>query len=214
MHNHHKALADSIQAERLAAAAARRLPPADAGQLERMVHAAADGDAAAWHWLVNRFKTRVLRAARAQGLTHHDAEDAAQATWARLFRHIRRIREPSSLAAWLTTTARREGLRIRNRAPREEPMGDGLALDVPVALDHDRGLVAAARREAIAVALRDLPERHRALMRALLVEPLPSYAEVSASLGIPIGSIGPIRAKCLARLRGHETLRELLDRDP
>src|SRR4051794_27008828 len=173
MHYHHKALTDSVQAERLAAAARRR-PPTDVGELERMVHRAADGDAAAWDWLVNRFKTRVLRAARAQGLTHHDAEDAAQATWTRLFRHIGRIREPGSLATWLTTTARREGPRLRDRAPSEEPMGD--PIDVSVAPDHDRELMAAARHEAIALALSELPQRHRTLMRALTTEPAPSYA--------------------------------------
>jgi hypothetical protein len=59
------------------------------------------------------------------------------------------------------------------------------------------------------VALRGLPERHRALMHALLAHPTPSYAEVSATLGIPIGSIGPIRGQCLIRLRDHPALRDL-----
>ena len=212
MHNHHQALAAGIQAERLAAAA-RRLPPADAGQLERMVRAAADGDAAAWHGLVTRFHPRVLRAARATGLSHHDAQDAAQATWMRLFRHIRQIREARSLPAWLATAARREGLRLRHRAPRDQPIADELLTDPATAPDHDRELMAAARSEAIAHALRGLPDRHQAIMHALTTEPAPSYAEVAARLGIPIGSIGPIRARCLARLRGHQTLRQLLDAD-
>jgi RNA polymerase sigma factor (sigma-70 family) len=208
MHADHRAVADAIQAERLAAAARRR-PPADAGELERIVRAAGNGDAAAWDRLFNRFAKHVHNAARATGLSHHDAEDAAQATWMRLVRHLPRLREPASLPGWLTTTARREALRLRRHAPPEHPMGDEVARDVPVAPDHDRQLMATARREAITLAMRGLPERHRALVHALLAEPAPTYAEVSATLGIPIGSIGPIRGKCLTRLRRHPALRDL-----
>jgi RNA polymerase sigma factor (sigma-70 family) len=186
---------------------------APAGELERIVRAAAGGDHAAWNWLHNRFARRVLGAARAVGLTHHDAEDAAQATWARLFRNITRIHEPASLAAWLTTTARREGLRLRRKSPREEPMGDEVPSDEPISPELDHQIVAAARSAAFAAALTRLPERHRELMRALTAEPAPSYAEVSARLGIPIGSIGPIRARSLARLRRDPALRALLDAD-
>jgi RNA polymerase sigma factor (sigma-70 family) len=212
MHAHHKALADAIQTDRLAAAARRR-PPAHGGELERIVRAAANGDAGAWDRLTKRFATHVHNAARATGLTHHDAEDAAQATWLRLFRHLPRLRDPRSLPGWLATTARREALRLHRRAPREEPLGDELARAVPVAADHDHRLMAAARREAIALALCGLPERHRALMHALIAEPAPTYADVAARLGIPIGSIGPIRGQCLTRLRRHPDLRELLDLD-
>ena len=212
MHQQRRAFADSIQAER-PVEVAKPGSAADAGALERMVRAAAQDDAAAWDWLVNRLGACVLRAARVQGLTHHDAEDAAQATWARLFRQIHRIHKPESLPAWLMTTARREGLRLRHRGTREQLMGDEPTAEVPVATDFDSALVAAACNDAIARALHGLPERHRALMRALLAEPAPSYAEVSARLGMPIGSIGPIRGLCLTRLRRDEALRELLDPD-
>ena len=90
-------------------------------------------------------------------------------------------------------------------------MGDEPTVEVAVASDLDRALVATACREAVALALHGLPDRHRALMCALLAEPAPSYAEVAARLGIPIGSIGPIRGLCLTRLRRHEALRALLE---
>jgi RNA polymerase sigma factor (sigma-70 family) len=175
-----------------------------------MARAAAKGDAAAWEWVVARFHTRLLSVARSQGLAHHDAEDAAQATWIRLTRHIGRLREPGSIAAWLTTTAQREGLRIRRRAPREQLTGD-FEFEVAVEADHDRELLAGVRSTALERALSDMPERHRELMRALVSEPAPSYAEIAARLGVPIGSIGPIRGRCLARLRKQPELRELLD---
>jgi RNA polymerase sigma factor (sigma-70 family) len=179
-------------------------------QVERMARAAAAGDATAWDWLITRFHKRLVSAARSQGLHHHDAEDAAQATWIRLTRHIGQLRDPASLTSWLITTARREGLRIRNRAPREQLTAE-FAFEVPVEAEHDRELLEALRREALQEALCDLPERHRDLMQALLADPAPSYAEIAARLGIPIGSIGPTRARCLARLRKQSVLRELSD---
>jgi RNA polymerase sigma factor (sigma-70 family) len=178
--------------------------------LERIVRAAADGDAVAWERLVSRYGPRVLRVARAQGLNHHDAEDAAQATWVQLSRHISCLRDPACLATWLTTTTRREAVRISRRGRREKPMGEGLP-DVPAAPDDDRELTASVRRRAVSRALGDLPEQYRQLVRALTSEPPPSYAQVAARLGIPIGSIGPLRGRCLERLRRHHALRELLE---
>jgi RNA polymerase sigma factor (sigma-70 family) len=179
-------------------------------QVERMARAAAAGDAAAWDWIVARFHRRLVNTARSQGLAHHDAEDAAQATWIRLTRHIGGLRDPASLTSWLITTARREGIRIRRRAPREQLAAD-FDLEGVVEPDYDRELSDELRRKALQQALCDLPKRHRELMEALFAEPAPGYAEIAARLGVPIGSIGPIRARCLARLRKQSGLREFRD---
>jgi RNA polymerase sigma factor (sigma-70 family) len=178
-------------------------------QVARMTRAAAEGDTVAWDWLVGRFHARLVSAARGQGLAHHDAEDAAQATWIRLTGHIGRLRDPGSLTAWLITTAQREGLRIGRRRRRERPV-DELPIVTSVEADHDRELLAGLRSAALLRALGELPERQRDLMLALASEPAPSYEEISARLGLPIGSIGPTRARCLARLRREPELLELL----
>jgi RNA polymerase sigma factor (sigma-70 family) len=207
-------LARTIVDERVRVAGDRRRardrPPTE--QVARMARAAAKGDAVAWEWLVARFHARLVSAARGQGLAHHDAEDAAQATWIRLTAHIGRLRDPGSLGAWLITTAQREGLRIGHRGRRERPV-DELPVIASVEGDPDRELLAGLRSAALAQALGELPERHRDLMLALASEPAPSYEEISARLGVPIGSIGPTRARCLARLRREPELLEVLALD-
>ncbi len=158
-------------------------------------------DPYAWHAIVDRFRGQVLRVARSFGLDSHQADDVAQETWLRLFRHLEGVREPDALGAWLTTTARRESLRVLRR---REPTTEAEASRPPVTgvdLDLDDALVLAQRRDAVDRALGALPTRHRDLMLALMVEPALSYAEISAQLGIPVGSIGPIRGRSVARLR-------------
>jgi RNA polymerase sigma factor (sigma-70 family) len=187
---------------------ARECPARD--EVARMARAAARGDTTAWDWLVRRFHTQLVRTARGIGLGHHDSEDAAQATWIRLTRNIGSLREPGSLPAWLITTTRREGLRIRAKVQRELPTAE-FPTDIAADSAHDPGVLAARRTGALSQALSDLPERHRDLMLALAAEPPLSYAEIAARLGVPIGSIGPIRGRCLERLRSQPALRELLE---
>lgn len=205
-------VARAIVEERISAAAlqrrARDCPPRD--EVERMVRAAAAGSSTAWDWLVRRFHARLVRAARCVGLGHHDAEDAAQATWVRLARHIGQLREPGSLLAWLLTTARREGLRIKARGRREQPVAEFPA-EAAVESEPDPDPTAGVSGDAFAQALSEMPERHRRLMLTLAAEPPLSYAEIAAQLGIPIGSIGPIRRRCLDRLRDRPELRDLLE---
>jgi RNA polymerase sigma factor (sigma-70 family) len=207
-------MAHAVVEERLRAASEHRRSRERAPREEvaRMACAAAEGDAAAWDWLVKRFHTQLVRTARALGLGHHDAEDAAQATWIRLTRHIGGLREPGSLPAWLVTTTRREGLRIRAKCQRELPTAE-FPTEATADGAHDLGVLAAMRSEAFSQALSDLPQRHRDLMAALAAEPPLSYAEIAARLGVPIGSIGPIRGRCLDRLRSQPALREVLELD-
>jgi RNA polymerase sigma factor (sigma-70 family) len=200
MLHHDRNYLASLDQERLRRAAHRQLPP-DAGELERVVLAASAGDQAAWSALVARFEKHTRWVARWHGLGAHDADDVAQETMLRLFRNILRIRDHGALRGWLTTTARRESVRTSKARLRECPTGADLAAELATPDDAFDALEAQARAQALAGALECLPDRHRLLMTALLAEPAPTYAEVSATLGIPIGSIGPTRARCLDRIR-------------
>ena len=163
--------------------------------------AAENGDAHAWAMLISRFRGHVARVARSYGLNAHQVDDVAQETWLRLYRHIGSVRDPHALGAWLGTTASRESLRTLAGDRREEPTDEELCAGVATADDVTDALAHAERSVALKRALGTLPPRHRALMESLLAEPEPSYAEISTLLGIPIGSIGPIRGRCVTRLR-------------
>lgn len=183
------------------------MDPDETGQL---VRGAADGDEAAWRGLVERFSGLVWAVARAHRLANADAADVFQTTWLRLAEHIGRIERPDRIGAWLATAARRECLQNLRSAARVTPTGDIDRLDItPVVGSPTEEAVLAAEQEredadraaAMWRALARLPGRCRELLRVLMASPPPSYAEVAASLGLPLGSIGPTRARCLQRLR-------------
>ena len=144
--------------------------------------------------------------ARAHGLRDGHAGDVAQATWLKLLEHLDDVREPGRVGAWLATTARRECLRVLRDGTRHRPLEvealEGESPDVPgeemLVAERDRGLWHAFKR---------LRPRDQILLDMLLVaDRRPSYEEISAALDLPIGSIGPTRARVLAVLR-REVLR-------
>jgi RNA polymerase sigma factor (sigma-70 family) len=205
--HHHGDFLHALEDDRLRTAAARRTPP-DTGALERMLQAAeVPGGVPAS--LVQHFTGRIRAVARAHRLRAHDADDVVQTTWLRLLEHRDRIRDPSALGAWLHTTARHESLRIIRDGGRVEPVADD-RLDArdPTPGAQER-LEQQERVAALADAVRALPRRQRTLMAALLAETEESYAELAASLQMPIGSIGPTRARSLERLRQDPRLASL-----
>jgi DNA-directed RNA polymerase specialized sigma24 family protein len=117
-----------------------------------------------------------------------------------MFQHVGSISDPKAIGAWLETTARHESLRVLESHRREEATENEALPELPAPPEPDP-VQEAERMAALGAALHKLPARHAALMRMLIAEPAPSYAEISAALGMPIGSIGPIRARSLARLR-------------
>jgi DNA-directed RNA polymerase specialized sigma24 family protein len=178
-------------------------PGAGEQSLSELVPLAAGQDRAAWDELVRRFGQLILHAARAIGLRHSDAAEAAQLTWLRLLEHIHEIREPEHLPAWLAVTARRESLRIAIAAKRyvfcpdpDLDYGKGhtwAVTDVyPVEGDYS---------PAVEAALARLPTRYEKLIRLLMCDTCPSYTEVAERMGMPIGSIGPMRMRALHMLR-------------
>jgi RNA polymerase sigma factor (sigma-70 family) len=211
LHHHNRGYINTLEAERQGAAARRR-PPVDGGELERVVLAAAAGDGGAWSALIERFAARVRAVARAHRLATHDVDDVVQTTWLRLLEHIDTVREPRALGAWLETTGRHESLRVLRARQRECPTDSEQLVDRPVAPVDEQRLVAAEHRAALAMALEQLPGRQRALLSMLFADSDPNYQTISSSLELPIGSIGPTRGRALARLRRDHDLVNAADK--
>ena len=168
-----------------------------------LVRRAALGDEQAWEDLVDRFTDLVWSVARGHGLGRADAADVSQTTWLRLAEHLRTLREPEQVGAWLITTARRESLRTLRRSRHHvlvdsctDWCGSGGTSDI------DENLLAGERDEELWKAFDGLSGPCKALLRMFLADPPPTYADVSAAFDMPVGSIGPTRMRCLERLRG------------
>jgi RNA polymerase sigma factor (sigma-70 family) len=209
MIQHSHGFMNAREAERLAEGTRRRTF-ADARAIERVVTAATAGDTTALSSLIDRFGARIRAVARRHRLAVHDVEDVMQTTWLRLLEHGDSIRDPLAVGAWLETTARRECLRVLTSTTRERPTGEML-LEEPAPPVDEQELVAAERRAALASALEKLPRKQRRLLSMLLLEPAPSYVDISRALDMPIGSIGPTRARSLARLRENQALTETIE---
>lgn len=171
--------------------------------IAELVLAAAQGDQAAWNALVDRFSALIWHVARGHRLSDADCADVVQTVWLRLLESLPRLREPAALAGWLVTTTRHECLRALRRAGRELP--DERIDLVAERPSDDRGPEAAVEQaesgELVRRALTRLSLRCQLLLRALAYTPDRSYADVSAALDMPIGSIGPTRSRCLNHLR-------------
>jgi RNA polymerase sigma factor (sigma-70 family) len=166
------------------------------------VLAAAAGDSRAWDRLVERFSGLVWAVARSHRLSEADAADVSQTTWLRLAEHLQRLRQPERVGGWLATTARNESLRVLRRCARLVPMADALdSLLDEGCPEVDRRLLDQERDAALWEAFLAMPHGCQRLLRTLMADPAPSYAEVSAALGMPVGSIGPRRGRCLEHLR-------------
>ncbi len=170
-----------------------------AGDLVRAAVRCEDG---AWNDLVERFESLVRGIARSHGLHAADAADVSQAVWMRLVVHLDRLREPDRVAGWLATTARNECLRTLRQRGRATPTADLTVLESgDSGIGPDSALVARQRDAVLVELIETLPPTHRALLRVIMVEPQPSYREAASALGMPVGSIGPTRQRCLALLR-------------
>lgn len=169
--------------------------------LDALIRAAHDGDETAWGRIVDQFSGLVWATARAHRLSAADAADVAQTTWLRLVENLDRIQNPDALGAWLATTARRECLRLIRLRGRELASDDTGLFDAPGDDPIDQRLITGERDRALAAALRTIGERCQALLRMLAAPEPPSYEEIGAALEMPIGAIGPTRARCLDKLR-------------
>jgi RNA polymerase sigma factor (sigma-70 family) len=168
-------------------------------ELAELVHAAGEGDQGAWNSIVERFGGLVWATVRAHRLNAVDGAEVVQTTWLRLVEHLDRIRDPERLGGWLATTARNECLRQIRHSAREVP-SDMAAFERGDEPNLEHSLLTAERDRVFWKAFTELGERCQALLRVLMAETEPSYQEVSAALGMPVGAIGPTRRRCLERL--------------
>ena len=169
--------------------------------LNALAHRAASGDERAWQLLIGRLDATLKAVTRRFALSPADRDDVAQRTWLALLRHVGRLTDHPAIAGWLATTARHECLRVLASTRREIPVDEPDLGSLPDHASPDDELLAAERRAALHRALNRVPEHEQRLMRFLLSKPDLSYDEVSSALGIPKGSIGPTRGRCVARLR-------------
>lgn len=171
---------------------------------DQLVRRAAAGDRTAWERLVDQYSRLIWAMTRDFKLAESDAADVVQVTWLRLLEHIDRIEHPDRLGSWLATTARHECLRQLAAARRVMPVQhDDVSLSTAVAHepDVDERMLADERALAVRQAVSVLPFHSQQLLELLMADPPLPYAEISDRLGVPIGSIGPTRGRCLERLR-------------
>ena len=171
-----------------------------------LIYACRSGEEEAWNALVTRYERLVYTIPYRYGLTPTEVSDVFQSVWLSLLRNLKTLRQPDRIAAWLVTTTRREcwerrrGKDFKNiitseldshiiRTRSEEPSPDELVSTFE-------------RHEALRQALDHLDPRCRQMIELLYFDPgIPSYADIAANLDMPIGSIGPLRARCLKKLR-------------
>lgn len=171
-------------------------------EIAHLVDLAAQGDQVAWSRVVDRYARLVWAVTRSFRLTDSDASDVSQVVWLRLLEHIDRV-DPVRVGAWLVVTTRRECLRVLAFRKRvlltyEPDAFEVAAGDQP---EPDAELLADERAVDVRRALESLPERWQQMLAMLMADPPAPYARISEALDIPIGSIGPIRGRCLDKLR-------------
>lgn len=161
-----------------------------------------NGDTGRMAELIELLTPILWHAARAQGVDRAQGEDIIQTAWLRLVEAAPRIEEPVTVMKWLMTTVRRECWRQTARADRVDV---GLEFDdhddTQAAPGVDTAVVQRADAEVLWRHVRTLPDRCRSLLRVIAFADKPDYAMVAAALGMPVGSIGPTRGRCLAKLR-------------
>ena len=179
-----------------------------------LVTRARTGDKRAWDALVERYAPLIWSICRKYRLGRADAEEVGQDVWLRLVDHLDKIRDPEALPGWLATTTRRECGRVLHPAHRRHV--SVYACDTENLPDQqanlgDQELLAAERHAALRDALSRLPRRGQQLIAMLIADPPVPYTEISARLGIPVGSIGPNRRRCLDKIRRDPAIAGLIN---
>ncbi|GIE98892.1 RNA polymerase sigma factor [Paractinoplanes rishiriensis] len=175
--------------------------------LGALLEQARAGDPSSLRELVRTLNPVLWRVARGQGLTAEDAADVVQTTWLELLRRLDQIRTPSAVTAWLVTATRREAWHRRTRTRQTLPP-DALLTEPDTAPTPDEHLLADERDRVLWRNFARLPQRCRDLLRIVAQVDRPDYAVIAEAFGMPHGSIGPTRSRCLTKLR------TLLQSDP
>jgi RNA polymerase sigma factor (sigma-70 family) len=175
-----------------------------AGQAAAAFEEYRSGRSEAMDGLVDSTTSLLWHTARAQGLTQQQAEDAVQTTWLLLVQHASSITEPRGVLKWLLTTVRRESWAAARRARREDARDDltDIAPELPAEELDPEGMVLRGQDQHVLWRhFKTLPDRCQRLLRVVALAERPDYAQVAEALAMPVGSIGPTRGRCLAKLR-------------
>ena len=181
-----------------------------------LVSRARNGDEQAWDALVIRYAPLIWSICRRHRLPGADAEEVGQSVWLHLVEHLDKVRCPAALPGWLATTTQRECARVlrtprRAQAARSPSDIENIPEEQTRTAAH--ALLAAQRHAALRSPPTNLPPSGQQLIAMLTVDPPMPYAEIGARLGIPVGSIGPTRARYLDRLRRHPAITALIHAD-
>jgi RNA polymerase sigma factor (sigma-70 family) len=185
----------------------------DGSSVSALVARVCDGDQEAWNELIERYAPLVWSICQRYQLSRQDIDDVGQSVWLLLVENIGSLREAAALPGWLGTTTRREVLRVLRVASRHDHADlppDGQLPRDPGTPTIEEELIAAERKAALRAAFAELRPGCHDLLSLLVGEPPLAYTEISSRLGIPVGSIGPTRARCLERLRRSPHLAGLL----
>lgn len=170
----------------------------------QLVLACRRGDELAWEKLIRRYQRLIYAIPLRAGLDEDQAAEIFQDVFTTFFQKLNDIEEPEKLQAWLVTTARRKTWRtiaksqFRTREDAETDSAATVRDETPL---PDEQLLILEEQHRIRTAVSMLDERCQKLVQMLFYQAQPpSYAEIAASLGIPEGSIGPTRARCLGKL--------------
>lgn len=161
------------------------------------------GNSAAWEEVVRRYSGVVFAAVRAFRLQDADVLDAVQMTWLRLAENAHRVQQPERLAGWLTTTARRECLHILRQQAKQTPApADSVVESVAdPGIGPEQRVIEGDTAHTLWNLVGELSPLRRSLLRTLFTDKPLSYSEVARAAGIPVGGIGPTRARALRQLR-------------
>ena len=168
-----------------------------------LVARAGEGDGRAWEELVARFGGMIAATGRRYRLVPADIAELQQTTWLRLVTNLHKIEQPERVGGWLATTARRESLQLLRRASKYHGGADEMLANMPDAHSPEPAArpIAEERDAVLRAAWGRLKPRCQELLNLLVTDDPMGYKDLSQLLNMPIGSIGPTRARCLEHLR-------------
>lgn len=176
--------------------------PSRAARMADLLSAARTGSDDALGQIVNELSPLLWQVARSAGLSQGDAEDVLQTVWMRLITHLDGIHDAGALTGWLVTTTKREAWRVRAASRKQLPVDQDVFADLPnKGPGSEEQVILDDQRRELWAAIGMLSRRCQELLRIMAFAPRSDYATVAAALGMRVGSIGPTRGRCLAKLR-------------
>jgi RNA polymerase sigma factor (sigma-70 family) len=160
------------------------------------------GDGAAWEALIRRYRRLIYSVPVRFGFEEDDASDVFQIVCLKMLEHLHEIKDDRKISGWLVTTTTRQCLHLKFLKGRET-LSDGMIEEPEDSKPNLEELrILTEQQQAMREAIDELAERCRSLIGMLYFDTnSPSYEEISRTLGMPIASIGPTRARCLEKLR-------------